>query len=613
MEKIPYSPEIKTETISDKNLEQLIPVEMQADFIKINQDKTTGADQLDYLSDEYSRLQKRLIANLKEQPLPESALKEYFETTHEIIKNIPPKTPTYLITEICKSAENLEENKLFLDFLQQWNNYFSNNEIETNQKLENLRDLAEIFNFLSGANTLPKPIKKNEQEMREIFINYCQFQKYLYNNKSLKSFHYGLLKHNSYCSGDTINETLEICKSLQKIEDQQLLDILAKTVNSYSNNHGLTKQNVIGFINKLLPAIKNKDEQIKILLTDGNIWGMFKDDFGLADFICHSYLSPISSKNLNELLIILKDIPGNNSSKLEQNRKDAVQLLTTPFSFLREIIHDQRPHIHELIESMLHFQKTKDDSKLLKIIPLVDYFSSNPREGTIFLENSRNINSYGDREIKILNNLFKNTTPEVTNPPTVSNQLINEASEHFAQNKNNQQLEKSNLTKLLSKINEDLELKMSKEEIGIEPNYIMLLSWLEQECFHQLQRINFEEQTSTYKQDWFISVLNFNELINSFDCFNQQKFNEFIEKIKKSPSSEAAYKLISERVAEQAYKLAKDYKQKGKKDSGTIWSGNIVHELIGLTDYRQATTKHGQKFILEQQRQKIEPNYHPGD
>lgn len=52
----------------------------------------------------------------------------------------------------------------------------------------------------------------------------------------------------------------------------------------------------------------------------------------------------------------------------------------------------------------------------------------------------------------------------------------------------------------------------------------------------------------------------------------------------------------------------------GKKNwVDALWSGNIAHELIGLTDLRSAATEQGRKAIKEAGLRITEPSYHPGD
>lgn len=154
---------------------------------------------------------------------------------------------------------------------------------------------------------------------------------------------------------------------------------------------------------------------------------------------------------------------------------------------------------------------------------------------------------------------------------------------------------------------------MGKNEVGIEPNYIQTLAWVDRKVFEQLQSLTYEDQTGAYKQDWFISILQFQELTSSPKDFDKDEFDNFIQQLKGSSSSEQAYKLIGMRILLNINTLARKYKHEGIEDVGALWSGNTSHELIGLINPRSAETEQGRKRIKEYVHRQQEPGYHPGD
>ena len=65
-------------------------------------------------------------------------------------------------------------------------------------------------------------------------------------------------------------------------------------------------------------------QDVNILQRGGNIWGMRKGNFGVADFTTHCYAVKINPPNLNNLIMIAKEVPTTDSARFEQNRIDAL-------------------------------------------------------------------------------------------------------------------------------------------------------------------------------------------------------------------------------------------------------------------------------------------------
>ena len=153
---------------------------------------------------------------------------------------------------------------------------------------------------------------------------------------------------------------------------------------------------------------------------------------------------------------------------------------------------------------------------------------------------------------------------------------------------------------------------MDKREVGIEPDTLLALAWLERRGFEVLQKLTYEDQIGVYKQKWFHSILRFQELTTSPNRYDKVEFQSFLDQITQAKWCEEAYKLIGRRVLDHVNILARKYKSEGKDErTGGLWSGNSVHELIGLTDYRPAVTAYGKKH--REERQKPEQDRLKGD
>lgn len=544
------------------------------------------------------------------------------------------------ITTIHGATE--EQTRLYEGFADEWQSKFLQG-IEDESVIKNrLGKLRHIIEALSGTYVWPKQ-ERGVEEMRQLFNAYTEIYAY---TQSLPIDHKKNIRGNSGSvtdifgegawqaglnlhSADQVRKIFEIYKKTVETEDKEALAVLSRSVISYGRSHVFTGDTVQGFVAKLLPAIEKKDPQVALLIRGGNIWGMRKGDFGVADFVCQAYTSPVDPPHLNKLLLISREVPATSLARLEQNRKDALSL-AVPFGILRDFIHDQRPYVHEVIKAMVYYYDTGDNSKLLTILPKTDYLKSQESQNRVLdMANYDKVateviqESWGGENSEIenkrlpaitfLRRLLTNTTPFEETPPQTTEQEINQKTEVFYKDAITNRLSPQALAGLMDAITVRLETMMEKREVGIEPNLVLLLGWLERKGFEVLKNMKYEDQISAYKQGWFSSILRFNEMITSSDNFNVKEFEDFLRRIKECASFEMAYKLIGKRVLEHTYNLAKKYKAEGKEDTGVLWSGNITHELIGLVAFREPTTEQGKKAVIEKERQRIEPGYHPGD
>jgi len=577
-----------------------------------------------------------IIYEIAKSNISESDFEKYFSTIYDTAKEIHSEASFKDLESLCKAAQSLEQASLYKNFTSVWKDKFVEGIDDESIKKQRLIKLKNIITDLSGYNIYPRPVRSID-EMQQLFTSYTDIYEYFQsippdhpNNQKIKAsaesdylkpsiaetFANGAWKDGlSLHSSDQIRKILEIFQITAESENKEALAIFANIIISYGGTHKLTEDAVKGLTEKMFPAVVKKDSQVEILIRNGNIWGMRKGDFGIADFICQSYTSPVDPEHLNELMLISREVPTTSLSRLEQNRKDALALVDT-FGTLRDFIHDQQLYVHEVIEGMVDFYDTGNSSKLSAILPKVEYFNS--EEQTALLLDRNNYDKKISHStfngeipaINLLRRLLENTKAVVDEPPVTSDQELNQKVAEFnsAEFPSNQEL-----FAVLNVINVKIESMMHSCEIGIEPNYILLLGWVERKCFEALRGLKYEDQMSAYKQDWFASVLKFNELTASDGKFNEQEFDKFVEEVQGSKSFEAAYKLIGKRILGQTFNLVKKYKEKDRGDTGVLWSGNITHELIALIDSREPTTEQGRKAILENQWRRIEPSYHPGD
>lgn len=400
--------------------------------------------------------------------------------------------------------------------------------------------------------------------------------------------------------------------------DNDSLYIFTESVARYSGDHGLTDEKLIGLREKLLPAIKNRDPQLQLLYISSNCWAMNKGEFGVGDFLVHCYATPVTPKNVHMLTAALKEIPTTDEHKFQTNREDVLKIDMS----LRELVHDERPYVHELLSAMVDFYNNGNRKRLADVLAKGRQYEKgqypmqfdNLDKVVFDRDFYENIQLTGPSisvpRIEFLRRLAKNTEAIEETPPHTSDQKLNERMEALANMPPSQR--KEALESALDHINNQLEQMVENKEIGIEPNTVIAISWLERRAFKILQGLTYEEQQLTYKQTWFESILKFNELANSTRDFDKDEFTQFMQIVKTSPSAQTAYKLISLRVLTGLKALADVYKSRGKGIFvGSLWSGNVAHELIGLTDPRPASTPYGRRH--RQEALKPDTMRHQGD
>lgn len=371
---------------------------------------------------------------------------------------------------------------------------------------------------------------------------------------------------------------------------QKFLDVIA----DYARNHNLTEQSIKGFEDKLLPALRDGDSQVEVLKRSGNIWGMEKGDFGIADFVCCAYGSEANPKDINLLLMALREVPTTNLSKLEQNRKDAF-ILCVPFGALRDLIHDQNPFVHKVVKAMLDYYTTNDKSELLRLLPLTKgYLGPQSRQDEIL-----DLGRYNEEVVDTLKRVEKNTQPVEEIPPVTSdeelNKMMNELSEKDS-------VWASLLEKAFDRVNSYLESMQDRKEVGIEPNMVLAIAWLERQGHRAIKEMPYEDQVSAYKMSWFHSTLEFQELTSSAHPFDKKDFEEFTKNLSGIGDYKEAYKLVMERVLKNISGLSDIYRQSGKPDIiGALWSGNLTHELIALVDPKETNSTYWKRYRKEQE------------
>ncbi len=517
-----------------------------------------------------------------------------------------------LIVELAKRTESIQKAKLYADLSIKWNEKFLIGITDKQIIIERRQNFHYLINRLSGHFTSPRPHVLSVNETKELMKAFMEFFEFIYslpdeirNESEFQQFieltlRIGLDNH----SPNDIRVMLYFYKTYNTSVNKRVLFRFLEGVIMYGIHHELSKGAIKSFEEKLLPAMVKHNRDVDILKTKGNMWGM-RGDFGIADFIMYCYAVKVNSLNLNNLILIAKEVPTTDSARFEQNRKDGLAV-AGPFYSLRDFIHDQRPLVHEVLVAMVEYYDMNNKASLESVLNRVDGYVSYPENKEClldrnnyekYLEETINGNKRSTKAINVIRRLAANTSPT---PQELSITSDEELNRRMSKIKN--YVSEEDLQATLEWVNEKLVKMMNRDEIGIEPSLILALGWIERRAFEFLQKLKYEEQISAYKKRWFHAVLKFQELTNSQNNFDEKEFEVFLKKATRIDSDVEAYKFISKRVLKNIGALAKIYKAGNRRHIiEALWSGNVTHELIGLTYLKPASTKYGEKHRAEKQ------------
>ncbi len=523
----------------------------------------------------------------------------------------------YDARDFISASESVEDAHLFQQFAQKWKEKFLIDVTDKRVRQNRVQEFKRIIGDLSPTGKSPRPEPRSEREMTELFGVFMHVYDAAYsipwdadNQPVFNTLTRGA-KDVCLGSGDYLQaeRVLQLFSEVRDNPDKKFVEQFMDTITKYGSIYGLSEDAVRGFKEKLLPAMRANEPQVAILGKKTNSWGMKKGDFGAADFLCRAYALKVTPSNINELMMITREFATSDFARFEQNRLDAFTL-SPHFGILKDFIHDQKPYVHDVIEAMVKYYDTGDAEQLLAVLDKTDYFKGEESRKLLLdrerydreVEENTKDGYNPDRKIKpidVLRRLAENTKPVKDTPPETSDPEFNVLLQQLAEDGQNKILLKGTIDYANGKLIE----MMQKGEVGIGPNHILAFSWLERKGFEILQGLNYEGQLEAYGQDWFHSILRFQELTWSPGDYDETQFQQFLSELSNAQSPNAAYRLIFQRALEHINKLGDKYKAMGKESRvGALWSGNIAHELIGLTDLRPAGTEYGRRQRAEAMR-----------
>ncbi len=382
--------------------------------------------------------------------------------------------------------------------------------------------------------------------------------------------------------------------------------------------HGFDMQKLVVFRDRVFPMIDQNDPRVESLMKASNSFGTSPDTFGISDFTLHSLVLGASPRNIRDLMQIYREIPTSDFARFEQNRNDAAALMGCLWSG-RDFIHDERPGIHELLEAMVAYYDTKDDSEANaaareRLQAIVNdrkengnYYLYGGFDGELCMDLSnydrtivRSINygvesQYDQPAIDVLRRLEQNTRQASLEKPKCGIEDVDTMIEGLKVvdfGNGEVGVEFNDVAKIIERFNDFL--AEHQGEACLDPKIIQSLSYMERMATYAMRGISKKDYTELAFDPGFKEICRFSELTSGNDSYSkagfEQFWNSFVSDFSKDwPNNIGSkYQPLVSRTRNRVRKLAESYKSQGAPRFmiDSLWSGNLNHELVGLTDER---------------------------
>lgn len=412
----------------------------------------------------------------------------------------------------------------------------------------------------------------------------------------------------------------------QEKEHPDEIHALQNKLSIYETMHGIDTDRLKAFHANVEPLVMEHDDEVSSLLVNTNNDSVVKDRFGASDYAIHCLVQKITPSNVNELLMGRRELPTTNQYRLEQNRIDALELQGTLYR-ARDFIHDESPGVHELLSAMLEYYESKDDAELhaTKEKALKDLINERDRNKQYYNVGSDDLASYvfdlenyekpvhprrleGDSSsiggdileetepaIDCLRRLVENTNPDRITPPETKFPELNELMQKLRITQNEQtgetHVDWRQAGELVGAVNQML--IDNQEKHGLYPSTVEAVAFAERIATFALRDITSRDWHELPYDPNFKELVRFSQLTYSDKPYDARKFERFWDGFQDIPNGDLsdenlqiAYGKLQRRILSNLSGLASKYDKNPYTSERTkaLWSGNLIHELIGLAD-----------------------------
>lgn len=421
-------------------------------------------------------------------------------------------------------------------------------------------------------------------------------------------------------TSDCIPAYLDYYQELASSSDNDLGFGIYRTRSSHLRNylvsHGLDEQRVQGFRQNVFPLIEQGDSEAKDIGVV-NSWTIEYERFGISDFTIHCLVSEVNPKNTRDLIQAYREVPTSDFAKFEQNRKDAVELMHILWGG-RDWIHDEVPGVHNVVAAMLDYYETQDneDVRQEKQAAILESIAKIPNDyQQIIGDYCFDLNNYEkpvrkligetypasfsfsketEPAINVLRRLVENTRQTTLEKPHTEDEQLNALLEqlqvHPDERTGEVYVRWGQVGQLVAYTNGLLQTRQG--ELGMRPSMVRALAYIDKMATYAMRGVSDKDWRELPYDSDFKEIVKFRELTSGSDKFDAQSFEVFWKHFTRIPDwpddVPKAYKKLSERILGQLNKMARVYQsnQYTSYMSGSLWSGNLSHELIGLIDPR---------------------------
>ena len=500
---------------------------------------------------------------------------------------------------------------------------------KTPQEMINLARELDKFNGIEITNDDEKRIVK---DLRSTFKDH--YDEKLYTPEVTDSFlnltTYIVKTPQSGLSTSTINdfmsrarnsEELVAClqgtKDLAESGDADGIDIISK----YRYAHDFDKNKLDAFKKNVIPMMRQNDPEVSILnrkdSTGGSAYAWYYGQYGAADYTVSALTSKITPSNMNELLCAEREVPTSDTNKFERNRLDALELQGVLYR-AREFIHDNMPGVHELLSAMLDYYDSKDDElthaeKTAELQRIVDD-RMNGRYSAIYTDLDKYVFDLSNYEQKIekrvsrmdsdknnieissdvLRRLVENTASSTLEKPKTTDEELNKLLENLDvradETTGEVHVDWKQTGELVKYINDYL--IRHQGDTGIRPSMISAVSYAEKMATHAMKDISSKDWHELPFDPEFKEFVRLQELIGGNDSYDERRFDGFYDGLVREMSKDfesddvarETYGKLQQHILQNLRGLAAKYNSNPNTShrAGSLWSGNLAHELIGL-------------------------------
>lgn len=473
-------------------------------------------------------------------------------------------------------------------------------------RIDDERAMQFFAQFYKDAAKLPV------ESLRSCASDFSNILDRLQSDKTLseeKVFEYANLILDLYNGADGSTESLE---SVNKKID---------AFRNYARLHSLDDEQMVG-LRRLFDRYDAGDPDTKILDLSDNPYGMERGLYGISDFTIGSQIRTIRPRNIQELIQGYREIPTSDQAKFMQNRTDALALQGSIING-RDFIHDEMPGAHEVLCALLAYYDADEEHRPQFEAEARRIISDKPYTHNVgFDEYGSNLQNYesvvsrgvcyaagtpeaegalragsGERAIDVLRRLVANTESDPITPPECNDSQLNQLMQKIdvlVGPDGVPKVELAEIGDLVTYVNQKLQAEAG--QFSCDASLIRALSYTERLATYAMRRVNEKDRRELFFDPIFKEVVKFRDLTSSFDDFDSQKFERFWASFSNisvdADEGEVSeqYSKLSMHIYEQLSKLAaRSQREHGNSASNRImalWSGNLNHELIGLTDSR---------------------------